>query len=62
MFDGIPHESMRYLNHAVRYDARRASDLMARHGLPLPRFPEYAETMVRYFREHEPDPAFVPAT
>jgi thioester reductase-like protein len=62
LFEGIPHESMRYLNHAVRYDARRASDLMERHGLRLPRFPEYAETMVRYFREHESDPAFVPAS
>jgi thioester reductase-like protein len=61
-FEGIPHESMRYLNHSVRYDARRASDLMARHGLRLPRFPEYAETMVRFFREHESDPAFAPAT
>jgi hypothetical protein len=51
---------MRYLNHAVRYDARRATDLMERHGLRLPRFPEYAETMVQYFREHESDPAFAP--
>ncbi|MFL5843036.1 MAG: SDR family oxidoreductase [Thermoleophilaceae bacterium] len=61
MFDGIPHESMRYLNHSVRYDTRRASDLMERHGLRLPRFPEYAETMVQFFREHESDPAFAPA-
>jgi thioester reductase-like protein len=61
MFDGIPPESMRYLNHSVRYDARRATDLMERHGLRLPRFPEYAEAMVRFFREHEDDPAFAPA-
>jgi thioester reductase-like protein len=61
LFEGIPAESITYLNHAVRYDARRASDLMERHGLRLPRFPEYAETMVRYFREHESDPAFAPA-
>jgi thioester reductase-like protein len=61
MFDGIPPESMRYLNHSVRYDARRATDLMERHGLRLPRFPEYAEAMVRFFREHENDPAFAPA-
>jgi thioester reductase-like protein len=60
LFDGIPHESMRYLNHSVRYDARRASDLMERHGLRLPRFPEYAETLVGYFRDHESDPAFAP--
>jgi thioester reductase-like protein len=61
MFDGIPPESMRYLNHSVRYDARRATDLMERHGLRLPRFPEYADAMVEFFREHEDDPAFAPA-
>jgi len=60
-FDGIPAESMRYVNHSVRYDARRASDLLERHGLRLPRFEEYAESMVRFFREHEDDPAFAPA-
>jgi thioester reductase-like protein len=61
MFDGIPAESIQYLNHPVRYDARRAADLLERSGLRLPRFPEYAETMVQFFREHEGDPAFAPA-
>src|SRR3954471_19386915 len=61
LFDGIPAESIQYLNHPVRYDARRASDLLERSGLRLPRFPEYAETMVKFFREHEDDPAFSPA-
>jgi thioester reductase-like protein len=61
MFEGIPAESIQYLNHPVRYDARRAADLMERGGLRLPRFPEYAETMVKFFREHEDDPAFAPA-
>jgi thioester reductase-like protein len=61
MFQGIPAESIQYLNHPVRYDARRAADLLERNGLRLPRFPEYAETMVRFFREHEDDPAFAPA-
>jgi thioester reductase-like protein len=60
MFDGIPPESLRYVNHSVRYDARRASDLLERHGLPLPRFEDYAANMVRFFREHEDDPAFKP--
>jgi thioester reductase-like protein len=59
-FEGIPSESLRYVNHSVRYDARRASDLLERNGLRLPHFDEYAETMVRFFREHEDDPAFVP--
>jgi thioester reductase-like protein len=61
LFEGIPAESIQYLNHAVRYDARRASDLMERAGMHLPRFREYAETMVQFFREHEDDPAFAPA-
>ncbi|HEX6713134.1 MAG TPA: SDR family oxidoreductase [Thermoleophilaceae bacterium] len=61
MFQGIPSESIQYLNHPVRYDARRASDLLERGGLRLPRFPEYVETMVQFFREHEDDPAFAPA-
>jgi thioester reductase-like protein len=61
LFEGIPAESIQYLNHPVRYDARRASDLLERNGLHLPRFAEYAETMVKYFREHEDDPAFAPA-
>jgi thioester reductase-like protein len=61
LFEGIPSESIQYLNHPVRYDARRASDLLERNGLRLPRFPEYARTMVEFFREHEDDPAFAPA-
>src|SRR3954447_7667905 len=61
-FQGIPAESIQYLNHPVRYDARRAGDLMERAGLRLPRFPEYAETMVNFFREHEDDPSFAPAS
>src|SRR3954453_23254811 len=32
MFEGIPAESIQYLNHPVRYDARRAGDLMERAG------------------------------
>jgi thioester reductase-like protein len=61
LFQGIPAESIQYLNHPVRYDARRAADLLERNGLRLPRFPEYAETMVKFYREHEDDPAFAPA-
>ena len=61
MFEGIPAESIQYLNHPVRYDARRAADLLERNGLRLPRFPEYAETMVNFFREHEDNRAFAPA-
>jgi hypothetical protein len=39
MFSGAPRESIRYLNHPVRFDTRRAEDILARHGLRCPRFP-----------------------
>jgi thioester reductase-like protein len=60
MFEGIPAESIAYLNHPVVYDARRTVDLLAPHGLIPPRFPEYAQAMVDFFREHEADPALRP--
>ena len=60
-FSGAPPESIVYLNHSVRFDTRRANDLLARHGLLCPRFEEYVGPIVRFFREHEEDPAFAPA-
>src|SRR3954451_4420962 len=38
MFAGAPPESIVYLNHPVRFDTRRADELLARHGLRCPRF------------------------
>ena len=61
LFSGAPRESIRYLNHPVRFDTRRAEAVLGRHGLRCPRFPEYAEPVVRFFREHEADPALAPA-
>jgi hypothetical protein len=43
------------------YDARRTVDLLAPHGLTPPKFPEYAPALVRFFREHEDDPALKPS-
>jgi thioester reductase-like protein len=60
LMDDTPAESIVYLNHPVVYDARRTVDLLAPHGLKPPRFPEYAPAMVRFFREHEDDPALKP--
>src|SRR3954447_1354132 len=60
-FSGAPPESIVYLTHPVRFDTRRASELLARHGLHCPRFEEYVGPIVKYFREHEDDEAFVPA-
>ena len=62
MFSGAPRESIRYLNHPVRFDTRRATDLLAGQGLRCPRFDEYVGPMVRFFRDHEDDAAFMPAS
>ncbi len=61
LFSGAPSEAIRYLNHEVRFDTRRASDLLARSGVRCPRFEEYATPVVQFFREHEGDDAFMPA-
>jgi thioester reductase-like protein len=60
-FSGAPRESIRYLNHPVRFDTRTTSELLERHGMRCPRFDEYAGNVVRFFREHEHDPVFEPA-
>jgi thioester reductase-like protein len=60
-FSGAPPESIVYLNHPVRFDTRRADDLLARHGLQCPRFEQYVGPVVSFFKEHEEDPAFAPA-
>lgn len=61
LYGGTPPQSIRYLNHPVRYDTRRASTLLETVGLRCPRFSEYAPALVRYFREHEDDPALLAA-
>jgi thioester reductase-like protein len=53
LFGGAPPESIRYLNHPVRFDVRRAAHVLGGAGLRVPRFAEYAPTLVRFFREHE---------
>jgi thioester reductase-like protein len=60
-FGGAPRESIKYLNHPVRFDTRRTREVLDRAGLRVPRFQDYAGAMVRYFREHEEDPAYLPA-
>lgn len=59
-FDDTPAESIAYLNHPVTFDARRATELLTPHGLTPPPFSDYAGAMVRFFRDHEGDPAFKP--
>ena len=61
LYGGAPHEAIRYLNHPVRFDTRRANDILARHGLRCPRLEEYAGPIVEFFKAHEDDPALMPA-
>ena len=56
--DGIPRESLIYLTHEVNFDARRAGELLDRHGLRCPRLREYLPTLVAFFRAHEDDPVY----
>jgi thioester reductase-like protein len=56
---GTPRESIRYLNHEVRFDTRRTGDMLERQGLRCPRFSEYVKPVVDFFRRHEDDPAFL---
>jgi thioester reductase-like protein len=60
-FSGAPPESIQYLNHAVKFDTRRATDLLARHDIEIPKFESYVAKMVEFFREHEDDPKYAPA-
>jgi len=60
LYGGTPAESIRYMNHPVRYDTRRATELLGASGLRCPRFPEYAPAMVEFFRRHEDDLALRP--
>ena len=57
---GTPPESIAYLNHSVAFDVRRAEALLGPRGLRPPRFGEYVDAMVRFFRAHEDDPAVRP--
>ena len=61
MFEGAPRESIRYLNHPVRFDTRRADAILARHGLRCPRFPEYVTPIVEFFRANEGNRELRPA-
>ena len=57
---GTPPESLVYLNHPVRFDTRRAVEVLEPLGLRPPSFRDYVAAMVGFFREHEDDPAMVP--
>jgi thioester reductase-like protein len=59
-FGGSPPEAIRYLNHSVHYDTRRADELLAGSGLRCPRFPEYAPAVVDFYRANAHRPEMFP--
>ena len=61
LYAGAPAQGIRYMNHPVRFDTRQASDVLDRHGLQCPRFEDYVKPIVRFFREHQDDPAYAPS-
>ena len=58
-FGGVPRETIRYMNHPVRYDTRRATELLAAAGLTCPGFASYAPAMVDFFKANADDPALL---
>jgi thioester reductase-like protein len=52
-FGGTPRESIAYLNHSVAFDTRRAVEVLGPLGLAPPRFTEYVDAMVGYFKANE---------
>jgi hypothetical protein len=52
LFGGTPRESIAYLNHEVAFDTRNAVDVLSPLGLAPPRFTEYVDAMVGYFKTH----------
>lgn len=58
-FGGAPPQSIRYLNHPVHYDTRRAEELLGRHGLSCPPFGDYARSLVDFYRANEADPVLL---
>jgi thioester reductase-like protein len=53
MFGGAPPESLPYLHHPVHFDTTVATEVLARHGMRCPGFPEYVEPVVEFFRTHQ---------
>ena len=50
---GIAPEQIDYFDHPAHYDCSHTLDALKGSGISCPRLPEYADTMVRYLREHD---------
>lgn len=60
-FNGVPAESLRYLNHQVVFDVTNATEVLGKAGLRCPHLPEYVPALVAFYKAHEDDPAYRPA-
>jgi thioester reductase-like protein len=48
---GMPVQALEYFDNPCRYDATEAQKALAAHDLSCPRFPDYAETLVAFYRK-----------
>jgi hypothetical protein len=48
---GMPVQTLDYFDHPCRYDASQASADLAPLGVRCPRFPDYVERLVAFYRE-----------
>ncbi len=50
-FFGMPVQTLDYFDHPCWYDARQATAMLEPLGVSCPRFADYADTLVRFYRE-----------
>ena len=48
----IPSSALDYFVHPTRYDTRQTQEDLAGSGIAVPRFPDYADTLVAFVRSH----------
>jgi len=60
-FNGVPAESLRYLNHQVVFDVTDATEVLGKAGLRCPHVPEYVPALVAFYKAHEDDDSYRPA-
>jgi thioester reductase-like protein len=54
-FFGVPVEVLDYFEHECRYDTTEASRDLAALGVACPRFPDYVDRLVAFYRAHPDD-------
>lgn len=61
LFNGVPAESLRYLQHHVVYDTTRATAILGSAGVHCPKIADYAPALVSFYAAHKDDDAYRPA-